>query len=732
MEKNEISPLLEIELELVAPTIEWQPDLGEASSGDGVRDAFNSWIKGFLSVGTLMKRLDINDGNYAVELEEDFNVSDSISQIVTVVLENEVRCLAFREGYMKYDFLWNRDLQTSLHEFIEEKGQDGDAPPLDVFDAEITKYKNLQDEISHLPTSHTEGWIRINAKPIKQALSTWVTKWIFLFTQFLSNKVVESMKELYEFMDESNGILDHELAEDAEEEEKKALLYELMRCMLRIRKRLDKTAASFKPLGDTVELLKKYGITVTETAIKQLDEAPMKWEALSKKMLNVREKVSTQQQLEAMAIRDAGDAFQQRVEDYRSEFQKVCPFTVKGGHLDEELVANAYKLIDHYHHGNAGDQVPGAEEGVVFNGGNVASIQHDAEKLNENQDLFEIYVVDYVALRRCTEEIQYLKNLWDMLGVVTFTFKDWNKTLWDKIDVEMLVDEGKKISKDIKMLNKAVRNYDAFKVLEDSVKAMLTSLPLVSDLHHPAMRERHWQQLMQTTGKHFVKDDKFCLGDLLALELHQCVDAVGEIVDRAQKELIIEKALKKIEDVWAGLAIDFVPYEGEMLQLTVDDTVLEALENDNLQLQNMSGNKYVLSNELFHEKVATWQAKLGAVDSVITTWQDVQKKWQMLESVFIGSADIRVQLPEDSKRFDGTNAEFKALMISAPDITNAVEACNLDGRQESLDKMLNDLELCEKALQDYLETKKVAFPRFYFVSLPLTTKTHQNKQSLTT
>ena len=59
MEKNEISPLLEIELELVAPTIEWQPDLGEASSGDGVRDAFNSWIKGFLSVGTLMKRLDM-------------------------------------------------------------------------------------------------------------------------------------------------------------------------------------------------------------------------------------------------------------------------------------------------------------------------------------------------------------------------------------------------------------------------------------------------------------------------------------------------------------------------------------------------------------------------------------------------------------------------------------------------------------------------------------------------
>lgn len=28
---------------------------------------------------------------------------------------------------------------------------------------------------------------------------------------------------------------------------------------------------------------------------------------------------------------------------------------------------------------------------------------------------------------------------------------------------------------------------------------MLTSLPLVSDLHHSAMRERHWQQLMKVS-----------------------------------------------------------------------------------------------------------------------------------------------------------------------------------------------------------------------------------------
>lgn len=38
-------------------------------------------------------------------------------------------------------------------------------------------------------------------------------------------------------------------------------------------------------------------------------------------------------------------------------------------------------------------------------------------------------------------------------------------------------------------------------------------------------------------------------------------------------------------------------------------------------------------------------------------------------------------------------------MKAAPEITNVVAACNTEGRQERLDAMLQQLELCEKALQ---------------------------------
>lgn len=56
--------------------------------------------------------------------------------------------------------------------------------------------------------------------------------------------------------------------------------------------------------------------------------------------------------------------------------------------------------------------------------------------------------------------------------------------------------------------------------------------------------------------------------------------------------------------------------------------------------------------------------------------------------------------------------------MSVANDANVVRITNRKGLLEKLEVLQNMLILCEKALNDYLETKRLAFPRFYFISSP--------------
>lgn len=126
-------------------------------------------------------------------------------------------------------------------------------------------------------------------------------------------------------------------------------------------------------------------------------------------------------------------------------------------------------------------------------------MEKEMVELMDSAGLFEVNIPDFKQLKQCRKEIKLLKTLWDYIIMVQSSIDDWKTTFWKEINVEQMDMDCKKFAKDIRALDKEMRAWDSYLGLENTVKNMLTSLRAVSELQNPAIRDRHWQQLMVAT-----------------------------------------------------------------------------------------------------------------------------------------------------------------------------------------------------------------------------------------
>lgn len=79
-------------------------------------------------------------------------------------------------------------------------------------------------------------------------------------------------------------------------------------------------------------------------------------------------------------------------------------------------------------------------------------------------------------------------------------------------------------------------------------------LPIIEEIANPAMRTRHWKQLVRISGGTNLVDNEtlkmLTFGQLLDLNLHGHVEEVKQIVQKAVKDLSIEQTIKTYEEIW--------------------------------------------------------------------------------------------------------------------------------------------------------------------------------------
>ena len=237
----------------------------------------------------------------------------------------------------------------------------------------------------------------------------------------------------------------------------------------------------------------------------------------------------------------------------------------------------------------------------------------------------------------------------------------------------------------------------------------------MDQLRNDKLRERHWNRLKEVTGIDFKKSVDLKLGEILNKDLLKYGEDITEIVDGANSDVRMEIQLNDLKNTWANMTFTYKNSETfpELLLLFVPEELIQTLEENQVAVQNYLSSKNI---SFFKRDLTEWQNKLMSVDRVLKLWIDVQFHWNHLRPIFIGSEDIRQQLPKQSESFDMIDSKMIEFLNKQQDNKNVVYTCNQPDILKFFEMQLRELLNVKKFLFDYLETKRRAFPRFYFVA----------------
>eukprot|EP00931_Biecheleriopsis_adriatica_P101533 TRINITY_DN7664_c0_g1_i1.p1 TRINITY_DN7664_c0_g1~~TRINITY_DN7664_c0_g1_i1.p1 ORF type:complete len:4295 (+),score=1011.97 TRINITY_DN7664_c0_g1_i1:399-12887(+) len=321
------------------------------------------------------------------------------------------------------------------------------------------------------------------------------------------------------------------------------------------------------------------------------------------------------------------------------------------------------------------------------------------------------------------EDVANISALWDHEVERIKITERFLATKWKNVDAPQMEDDIKTHAKKLKEY-KIDKKLDVYAGMQEVLKRWVVFCPLVAELSDPSMRTRHWSALMALCGKNVEVTGDILLRDMWNMELHKFPSEVEDIGEQSKQECKMEVTIAKLRRIWSQVEFIFERHKGsDIMLMRLKDEDIETLEENQVQVQNMFASRFLLT---FEAEVTHWQKTLADISETSTLLSEVLRTWDFLENLFIHSEEVKKELPEESERFLEIDDDVKAVLARGAEVRTAKEFCCEPGlfqgrtqacrAEEVLEKTQSQLAMCEKALNEFMDGKRRAFPRFYFMS----------------
>ncbi|OWZ24775.1 Axonemal dynein heavy chain [Phytophthora megakarya] len=341
-----------------------------------------------------------------------------------------------------------------------------------------------------------------------------------------------------------------------------------------------------------------------------------------------------------------------------------------------------------------------------------------AQDFNSREAVFGFPPTEYAPLLlKLENDFAPYYKLWTMSSEFHSSRQTWLNGPFLELKggtIEGLVTEWWKASYKLSksLVDDAPGSAEVALVLRERTEEFKAYLPVIQSLASPALQERHWEKLRHTIGFE-ESEEELTLQLLLDRGITQHLETIQEIGTFAEKEYSLQKNLSAMIAEWEKVEFQTASYRetGTYLLRSTDDIVAQ-LDDHLVKTQTMRGSPYIKSIE---KDCKAWEKKLQYSQQLLDEWMACQRTWLYLEAIF-SSEDIMRQMPTEARRFASVDALWRKTMedtVADPTFLTVIAMDKLLAKFQRANEKLDEIQ---KGLNDYLEMKRLHFPRFFFLS----------------
>ncbi|XP_050526602.1 dynein axonemal heavy chain 12 isoform X2 [Daktulosphaira vitifoliae] len=246
----------------------------------------------------------------------------------------------------------------------------------------------------------------------------------------------------------------------------------------------------------------------------------------------------------------------------------------------------------------------------------------------------------------------------------------------------------------------------------NSMKEFKQYLPIIGIMCNPALKERHWQEMSEIMGFDLTPNAGTNLSKIIDYHLEPLIPQFDVISVGATKEEQLKKSLNKMKEEWQTISLSTSPYKGTKINIISGLDDIQMIIDDHLiKTISMRGSAFV---KPIAAEVKEWFDLINRINMTLEEWAKVQIKWLYLMPIF-SSKDIVAQMPEEGALFTEVDTIIRGLLSLVGKKPLAVQSVGQEGILESLKNCVELIENITTGVNNYLEKKRLYFPRFFFL-----------------